>query len=348
MTGSLQLAVGLGVAVLVGTVLVLRPLIGWLRRRALMDVPNHRSSHRVPTPRGGGIAVTALMVAGWAAALAWTGTLDRFTAVLLLGTLALGALSWLDDLRDLPRRLRLAGHAAAAVTAVVALPADLSVSQGLLAPWVERPLLVLAWIWAINLYNFMDGIDGISGAETIHLGVGVAVVAVAAGLASPWPLPALGAVAAGAALGFLVWNWHPAKVFLGDVGSVPLGFLLAGLLVMLAGAGAWAAALILPAYYVADATVTLVRRVARGHSPVEAHREHAYQRAVAGGLTHGGVVWRIVAGNLALLGAALLATWLSPLAGLGAAVAVVCGLMWSLTRRPLTRRAASDEEAQTS
>ncbi len=332
MTGSLQLALGLGLAVLVGTALALRPLIAWLRRRAVMDVPNHRSSHRVPTPRGGGLAVTATMVAGWAAALAWTGRLDAFTGVLLAGALALAGLSWFDDRGGLSRRLRFGAHVVAAVAAVIALPSEVSVTQGLLPPLAERALLAVAWVWAINLFNFMDGIDGISGVETAHIGLGAVVVSVAAGTAALYPVAALGAAAVGAALGFLMWNWHPAKVFLGDVGSVPLGFLLGGLLVMLAGSGQWAAALILPAYYVFDATLTLGRRVARGASPVEAHREHAYQKAVARGLRHDGVATRIALGNLGLLGAALLSVWAGPLPGLAVGAVIAAALSWRLAR----------------
>jgi UDP-N-acetylmuramyl pentapeptide phosphotransferase/UDP-N-acetylglucosamine-1-phosphate transferase len=183
----------------------------------------------------------------------------------------------------------------------------------------------LGWLWFVNLYNFMDGIDGITGIETASLGVGIALVAALSGV--PSALAPLGLACAAAGLGFLVWNWHPARIFLGDSGSVPLGLLLGGLLVQLAVAGQLAAALILPAYYLADATITLGKRAARGEKVWQAHRQHFYQRAVQGGKRHDQVVKAIAAGNLLLVGCAVLATMGQVVLGLAVAVVVVAGLL---------------------
>ena len=142
----------------------------------------------------------------------------------------------------------------------------------------------LGWVWFINLFNFMDGIDGISGVECLGIGLGVAVIAALDGV--PSGHGSLGICLAAAAAGFLIWNWHPAKVFMGDVGSVPLGFLIGWLLLDMAAAGAWAPAVILPAYYLADATITLLRRLLRGAAPWQAHRDHFYQQATQAGRSH--------------------------------------------------------------
>ena len=172
----------------------------------------------------------------------------------------------------------------------------------------------------------MDGIDSITGVEAGCIGIGIALIAMQFPSFSIDPL--LPTAIAAAAIGFLWWNWHPAKIFLGDVGSVPLGYLLGWLLLNLASSGFWAPALILPLYYLADATITLVRPAARGERVWEAHREHFYQRAVQGGRSHAQVSTGVGLCNVALLGlAALSLAW--PLPALAAAFAtVVAFLIW--------------------
>ncbi len=167
----------------------------------------------------------------------------------------------------------------------------------------------------------MDGIDGIAGVETASLGLGVALVAATAGL-SPVFLT-FGLVLFGAALGFLWWNWHPARIFLGDVGSVPLGFLLGWLLLSLAAKGQWAAALILPLYYLADTSLTLTKRCLKGEKIWQAHREHFYQLAVKRGLSHAQVVGHVLGINVLLVVLAVMAAGgLTGVAVAGALVAV--------------------------
>jgi UDP-N-acetylmuramyl pentapeptide phosphotransferase/UDP-N-acetylglucosamine-1-phosphate transferase len=243
-------------------------------------------------------------------------------AAVLAGAVVLGGLSWADDRVNLPRRLRFPVHVAVVAAALAVAPPDAVVFQGVLPLWADRLVTALAWVWFVNLYNFMDGIDGISGGQTASLGLGIAGLALGlgAGVASGLPLAVLGMIAAGAGGGFLLWNWHPAKVFLGDVGSIPLGYMLGWLLLILAFSGYLAVAFILPAYYLADATLTLLSRAVRGASVVAAHREHFYQRAVhVGGLRHDQVVIRVLVGNGALAAAAWIAAAGAP--GLGAAVA---------------------------
>ncbi|MEK7244665.1 MAG: glycosyl transferase, partial [Pseudomonadota bacterium] len=178
------------------------------------------------------------------------------------------------------------------------------------------------------------GIDGIAGTETALVGFGAAVVAALTGAAGGLSLIGVSLVAA--ATGFLWWNWPPAKIFLGDVGSIPLGFLLGWLLLLLAQQGEWAAALILPLYYLADATLTLIRRVLRRERFWQAHRQHFYQRAARGRMDHAGVTLAVLAAGIVLvLSAAAAALGWTPWA-LAAAGLVVAALMLRLSRAGAT------------
>lgn len=308
------------------TGLATRQVLGWLTRKQILDRPNERSSHTVAVPRGGGMAVTPIAALVWIAAAVWSGQ----STFLILAGLALGlmGLSWLDDRRGLPPLPRFAAHALAVVVGLSLLGSDQMVFQGLLPLWADRLLAGLGWLWFVNLYNFMDGIDGITGTETASVGGGIALVTVIAGLGLGSLPFALALAAAG--LGFLLWNWPPARIFLGDCGSIPLGFLLGALLVGLAAQGQVAAALILPAYYLADATITLLWRALDRERIWQPHRRHFYQRAVRGGRSHADVTRAILVGNLALIGwAALAAAGFPAWAGGGAAltVALLLGLL---------------------
>jgi UDP-N-acetylmuramyl pentapeptide phosphotransferase/UDP-N-acetylglucosamine-1-phosphate transferase len=228
--------------------------------------------------------------------------------MVLAGACTLLALSFLDDLRNLGAGARFLVQLLCVALGLAALPEGTAVlgMGGWLSPWVGLPIAFLGWAWFVNLFNFMDGIDGITGVETLSLGLGIALVTLVGGLDPGWAVPA--PILAGAALGFLFWNWHPAKVFLGDSGSVPLGYLLGGLLIALAAKGYVVAALILPGYYLADATITLGRRALAGEKVWQAHRKHFYQRATRGGWSHARVSLWIAATNLPLLGLALWST----------------------------------------
>jgi UDP-N-acetylmuramyl pentapeptide phosphotransferase/UDP-N-acetylglucosamine-1-phosphate transferase len=304
-------------------------LIHALERTGVLDRPNPRSSHAVPTPRGGGIAVVGAILAAWVAILAAAGAL-RESWVMLAAALGLALLSWRDDRAGLPVHVRLAGHAMAVLAALWSMPAAGGLFGAWLPAWLGLAAVALAWLWFVNLFNFMDGIDGLAGGEALSLGLGVAAVALLAG-ADP-ALGAMGGAAAAASLGFLIWNWHPARIFLGDVGSVPLGFLLGYLLLRLAEAGRWQAALILPLYFLADATITLVSRAARGERVWRAHRDHFYQRAVARGMSHAQVAVLALGCNAALIGAAAVAAMGLGWAGLAGASAAVAVTLWIMAR----------------
>lgn len=306
-----------------------------LRRRAILDLPNHRSSHTIPTPRGGGIAVMAVLLPAWAAIALADGAPPPDLLAVLAGALVLAAVSWIDDLRTLGWPIRLAVQLAAVALGLAAMAEDGLFFQGYLPFWLDRLAAAFLWLWFINLFNFMDGIDGMAGTEAACLGGGLALIALATG----WPglTAPLGLAVVAAALGFLVWNWPPAKLFLGDVGSVPLGYLLGWLLLDAAVAGAWAAALILPAYYLADATITLLRRLSRGEPIFEPHAQHFYQQAVRGGSSHAEVVRAVLFANLVLIALALGATRGAVLAALVGAAATVAILLRYLMRELLLR-----------
>ncbi len=320
------------VAVLAASFGGTRAVLGILRRRAILDLPNERSSHETPTPRGGGLAVVAVVVVAWII-IGLSAPESAFEMVVVCGgAVGLAAISWIDDLRGLRVRWRLIGQILVVAVALAWMPVRGPYFGGLLPGALDLIAAAVVWIWFINLFNFMDGIDGIAGTEAACIGAGVAVTALAASLGEPIILYGLTATAA--ALGFLWWNWQPAKIFMGDVGSVPLGFLLGWLLLVLAAAGLWAVALILPLYYLADATITLGRRARRGERVWRAHREHFYQVAVRRGLDHAAVVGAVLLANLFLIALAGLAAWGWPWHALTGACAVVATLLFYLGRRP--------------
>jgi Fuc2NAc and GlcNAc transferase len=311
----------LAAALIVGTgaFLASAGAAGLVRRyalaRSLLDFPNERSSHSVPTPRGGGLAIVVVVLLG-VLLLALDGRLDSRVALALGGGGGLvAAVGWLDDRRGVPAAIRLAVQAAAAVWAVVWLRGmpQLTIGTGSVHLGPGGALLAgLAVVWATNLYNFMDGIDGLAAAEAVTVGSAGALL-----LAGREPSLAIIAIlTAAAAAGFLLWNWPPARLFMGDVGSGFLGFLFGALAVASENAHALPALvwLVLLGPFFVDATVTLIRRMVRGERWLSAHRSHAYQRAVQAGWSHGRVtgvvVWLSVAlgvlGSLAARAPALI------------------------------------------
>ncbi len=292
----------------------------WLKRGAILDRPGDRSSHTAPVPRGAGLVVIVVLATAWIILAAHGATPGDAVPVALIAC-ALALVSFVDDLRGLPVGVRLVAHLAAVVAALAFFPPGSLVFQGALPPLADRAATALLWLWFVNLYNFMDGIDGITGVETAGIGIGVAAVSALAGAGPAW----LALAAAAAAIGFLRFNWHPASVFLGDAGSVPLGYVTGWLLLVLARHGLWAPALILPLYYLADATATLARRALHGEVLWRAHRDHFYQRALRGN-DHAAVARLVVAGDTALVVLAMLAL-IRPLTALGLAAFVAAGML---------------------
>jgi len=268
-------------AVLLLSLLMTAGLRRYALARSVIDVPNARSSHTVPTPRGGGVAIVLTFLLA-IVCIMLTGTEDTRSLVALGGGGALIAIiGFMDDHGHIPARWRLLGHFIAAVWMLGwmgGLPPLTLFGWHVDLGWLGGVLAAVYLVWLLNLYNFMDGIDGIASIEAITVCLGAASLYSLAGLSGHAVLPML---LAAAVAGFLFWNFPPAKIFMGDAGSGFLGIVLGGLSLQ----AAWVAPelfwcwLILLGVFIVDATYTLVRRLLRGDKVYEAHRSHAYQYA---------------------------------------------------------------------
>jgi Fuc2NAc and GlcNAc transferase len=261
-------------------------LTGWVRHYALvrlLDVPNARSSHTRPTPRGGGLGIVVVLLVSGLLAFVY-GFLPLSLAMALSAAIPLAVIGFIDDHGDVPARWRFVIQVASAAWAIywiggmeVLRVGAFDVEWGL----IGYPFGILVMVWMLNLFNFMDGIDGIEASEVIFIGLGAAFL-ISRGLGFALVPEMLAPLAISAAtLGFLVWNWPPARIFMGDVGSGVLGFLLALLMLQTAVTGKlsffiW---IILSGVFLVDATVTLLIRLYRGERWYQAHRSHAYQHA---------------------------------------------------------------------
>lgn len=302
----------------------------WLIGRGILDQPNQRSSHVRPVARGGGIGFMAVILIALAATAPYTGV-----SLIVLGCAAIiAAISFADDVRHVPFLLRLAVQTLAIAAALAAMAPDRAIISSDLPIAMDRALAGLAWLWFVNLFNFMDGIDGIAGSEAAVIGTGILILAIARPMLDDAALPAL--VIAAAAIGFLFINWHPARLFMGDVGSAGLGFLLGWLLIEIAAAGYLAAALILPMVFLADSTTTLIMRAARRRPLATAHRDHAYQAAVDRGVSQPAVAGLVIAAGIPLIGLALLsrdAPFLAVLGALAISAALIAWMRWGGRRQ---------------
>jgi Fuc2NAc and GlcNAc transferase len=261
-------------------------LTGALHRYAIayrvLDIPNERSAHMIPTPRGGGVAIGVTFLTS-VALLSVLGVVEANLAIALIGSGVIVTLvGFMDDHRPIAVHWRLLVHLAAVVWALMwlgGLPpvevAGLTLNLG----WLGHVLAAIALVWLLNLYNFMDGIDGIAGFEAVTVGLAAALLYLQpSAVGDEWLLPALLAMAA---LGFLFWNWPPAKIFMGDAGSGFLGLMLGVVTVRAAWlepALPWTWVILLGVFIV-DATLTLLRRLRRYEPLQQGHHEHAYQHA---------------------------------------------------------------------
>jgi Fuc2NAc and GlcNAc transferase len=326
-------------AMLVATLLAALALTSWTRRtalrRGLLDRPNERSSHSQPTPRGGGLAIVignSLAVG----AFALLGFVDgALASVLIGGGLLVAAVGFLDDRRSLPPGARFLAHVGAAVLAVRLLGGMPAVRFAghvqAFGAWGDAAAVV-AVVWVLNLFNFMDGIDGIAASEAVFITAagGALALGCAGDPAAGWAAFALCA----ATLGFLRWNWPPAKIFMGDVGSAYLGYAIA-VIGLAAGRGAPSAVpvwLALGGLFFADATITLFARLARGERIHLPHRDHGYQRLAVRWGAHRPVTLLFMAANLVLMLPAAVAACLRPELAAGLAgttlVASAAIVMW--------------------
>lgn len=330
--------VGLSLTALALTFIGVAWIRRWAIRKQMLDIPNVRSSHTHPTPRGGGLAIVAVVLGGiWLYAIGTSVFPWREMLAFTAGALLIAGVGWLDDMRPLSVVVRFSAHGLGALLAIIGFGYCHAISLPFLG---NLPLgllgfpLTLLWIVGLtNAYNFMDGIDGIAGGQALMAGLGWAILGWIAGL----PIVAvMGLLLASGSLGFLGHNWPPARIFMGDVGSGFLGYAFAVLTILasqsnpvfvLAGL-----ALVWP--FVFDATLTFFRRLVRGEKVWVAHRSHIYQRLVISGLSHRQV--SIIYIGLALLGVgwavALVQAWRCACVT-GAMVIPVAALgLWMWTR----------------
>src|ERR1035437_8066086 len=290
--------------------------------RQVLDIPNGRSSHSAPTPRGGGVSIVVVFRLAVLLFVQRSVISNSLGWALTGGGLAVAVAGFLDDHFRVSARLRLLIHFAAAGWALWQLNGMGPLHLGWIIwdwGWVGQIVALVGLVWMINLYNFMDGIDGLAGQEALCAsGLG--------GLLLAWS--GLGGLAEGAlalvaaSAGFLVWNWPPAKIFMGDVGSGFLGFVLGVLAIASAKERPWLlwAWLILLSVFVVDSTLTLMRRLITGARWYEAHCSHAYQHAARRWGSHSKVTLTIAAVNVA---------WLFPL-GWGACVWPAAGPLFAV------------------
>ncbi|MBL8571938.1 MAG: glycosyl transferase [Phreatobacter sp.] len=297
-------------------------MLPWLGRVAAA-VPDARSSHASPTPQGGGIGAVAAMLATGLPALYLSGAFSLPPLACCAGLAALCALGFADDRRPLGWRSKLVAQALTAAAVAAFMPPGAFAPLPAPVAWVLSAMVLLV---TVNLVNFIDGIDEITVAHAAPAFAAATAVASAGGLAlAAGPLAAAGL---GATLGFWLWNRHPARVFLGDSGSLPLGLLLGWLALALAAAGHAAAAVLILLYPLVDGGLTLIRRLMRGENLARPHRDHAYQRAVDTGVPMRRVaitVGLISTGNALLALATVL--WASRAGGIGA---LTLGAAWTL------------------
>lgn len=314
-------------------------LLTWVLRRYalrsdLIDVPNARSSHTVPTPRGGGVAIVccllvALPVLAWRELITWTLMWGLWG-----GGFTVAMVGFLDDHGHVPARWRLLGHFAAAVWVLFWFgglpPIEFFGNQVHLGLW-GHVLAVIWLVWQLNLYNFMDGIDGIASIEAITTCLGVALIYALLGAWADMVVPVL---LASAVSGFLIWNFPPARIFMGDAGSGFLGLTIGGLAIH----AAWVAPqllwswLILLGVFIVDATWTLIRRLLQGVKVYEAHRSHAYQVASRRLGAHRPVTLGVLAVNLLWLLPVALATGIGRIDGVVGMVIAYAPLVWAAAK----------------
>jgi UDP-N-acetylmuramyl pentapeptide phosphotransferase/UDP-N-acetylglucosamine-1-phosphate transferase len=332
----------LGIAICVAIIIAIRPFL----QRIALAKPNARSSHTVPTPQGGGAAVVAAtIIAGGIALYLFAATAPPIASLLplLAAVILIAAVGAADDIRQIGVAPRFLLQALSVALVICTLPEAWRIAPAV-PLWIERLVLIVGGLWFVNLVNFMDGLDWMTVAEIVPITAALAIFGACGDL--PTAATIISLALCGAMIGFAYFNRPVAKLFLGDVGSLPIGLAVGWLLVVLAGRGALAAAILLPLYYLADATITLVRRLRNGEKVWHAHRSHFYQRATERGFSVRQVVARVFAINVALAALAFF-TLVTP-GALSKAAALVCGaavvgwLLLTFARGPGARLRALD------
>jgi UDP-N-acetylmuramyl pentapeptide phosphotransferase/UDP-N-acetylglucosamine-1-phosphate transferase len=333
-----------GAAALATAALVAR-LRHWAVQRDLLDHPNHRSSHAVPTPRIGGVGLACVWLGGLAW-LAWRSspgpTSMALLTVCLLG-LAVAAISLYDDVRSVAPQYRFLAHVGAAACVVTLVGAvdrvDAAALGQLRLSWPVAQVLTLLWVVSlVNAVNFIDGIDGMAGAQAAVAGLGWIVLGLLSGATT---LALAGALLSGAAIGFLVHNWSPARIFMGDGGSALLGFLLATVPWVLGGSTLWLATACVLWPTLLDTSWTLATRLIKGMPVWQSHRMHMYQQLVAAGRAPAHVSAAYASASLAGLVVAVLMRQAPQVAPVAASVTMIAFVGWAMSARRWHRAPAA-------
>ena len=301
------------------SIVLTKPLIAFLNKNRMVDLPSQRKNHINPIPRGGGITIISIILLCCITMLNLQYPSNHHFIYLIIAILICATISLLDDILTISILLRICFQALAIYFAINFLPEyNSNLLLHSIPLIVEKFLVALALLGFINIYNFMDGIDGLAASQTIY----IAIIVLIFTIIDPQiniSVSYLCMSIIGACSGFLIYNWHPAKIFMGDVGSVTLGLICGWLLLNLAIHRYIAAAIIIPGYYLADGITTIIKRLVQKKKIWQAHSEHYYQLAVRKGKSHSQVTKKIIYCNLILgilslfsinypIGALLLAT----------------------------------------
>lgn len=281
-------------------------LINFFNKKDILDIPDHRSSHTTPTPTGAGIAIVISCVIGfllihnsqnfsnWKFAITTSELIST-----LITFIVLACLSFYDDRKDLSPILRILIHITAVIIGIMHLPDDFLLFDGKFPLITDRVILAIGWIWFINLYNFMDGIDGITAVETITITTGLIILGILGFL--PIEIMQYSSIILVTFIAFIIFNWRPAKIFLGDVGTISFGYVIAWLLIRGSVEFSVLSLAILPMYHFIDATFTITKRAFKGEKIWQPHKQHYFQIALAKGRNHSQIVKRIALNNVFLL-----------------------------------------------
>lgn len=284
-------------------------------KKSLLDIPNARSSHGIPTPRGGGLSIVLCFLVSLVWLYSGNQIADQVYYALLASGIMIGTIGFWDDHQSVSAMIRITAHFACAIWVIYWIGGIISIrilDHNIQLGWIGNVIGVLLLVWLLNLYNFMDGIDGLAAMETIFIALSASLLVFLRGGSANYAT-ALLFVLSLASMGFLVWNWPPAKIFMGDVGSGFIGFMLAALAILTSLDGSlplWSW-LILFGVFLTDSTITLMGRIWRKERWYEAHRNHAYQIASRLLQSHKKVTMVVASINVFwLLPFAILATFL--------------------------------------
>ncbi len=284
-------------------------MIRILSTNNIIDTPNHRSNHKTPTPTGGGIAILSALLFGSIPVMVWGNYPASIMMMMCLTVFLVSFISFLDDIKDLHFGLRLVVHILASCFSSFIALKNGSLFGGMIPYNIEFILLVISIAGFMNLFNFMDGIDGMTGMQSIYLCIGFCICFYH--IYGSWEILYFLAVIIVCISGFLIYNWHPAKLFMGDAGSISLGFIFGTMFAFLATSGYITQAVILPMYYLSDAGVVVLIRILMMEKFWLPHSKFFFQRAVRNGNTHSRVVLHVLITNLILLSLMLLSMYVN-------------------------------------